>query len=514
MGKAGETPRHGARPNLPMETHWKYNLWRNALTNYLRMGVSMAGGLVTFRLLYQYFTQEQFGYWALLWSVFGMTVVLDFGMGSAAQRETAYCTAHGEWEKLSRLASTMVWSFALIGALIALIGVAAQPWFLRLIHASPANHAEFQRVFWIFFGALAIGFPTGLFNEILAGIQRLDLINGALMAGSLINVILVFVGVKLGWAMQTFVLIGVTTSLCPNIVTFLLIRRLIPKLSLNPRLFHFPSIKGVLSFSIVAYFITLTNIIISRTDQMVISVCVGVALVAIYQAGFKVAEVFGYGTQQMQQALSPAAAHLRAKGDHASLNELVTKTSRLTVLVSTPAFALCAAYLEPLIRLVTGLKAVSETTHWVGQLLLLSTYSFLLTNSCAKQILVMSGWERPLLRLSVTEAFLNLVLSVVLVFKLGVVGVAIGTLIPAVLVGWFGVLPLTLKVTGMRLGQWILDVFVSVFLPVAASLAVLALLLLVWPVPRQAVLWWIPVRGGLVMLPILVYAYRKRAGLF
>ena len=56
-----------------------------------------------------------------------------------------------------------------------------------------------------------------------------------------------------------------------------------------------------------------------------------------------------------------------------------------------------------------------------------------------------SGWERRLLKLSVVEAALNLGLSLALVFRFGVLGVAIGTLIPSVLIGWLWALPLTAK---------------------------------------------------------------------
>jgi O-antigen/teichoic acid export membrane protein len=497
-----------------MDRHWKYNLWRNAATNYVRMGVAIVSGLVTFRLLYQHFTEEQFGYWALLWSVFGMTVLLDFGLGSAAQRETAYCRAHGEWENLSRLMSTMVGTFAMLGGLILLISIVFRPYFLEMIHASPDNFASFSRAYWIFFGALAIAFPLGLFPEMLAGCQRLDLANRTMIVGQLFNLALIITGVHLGWPLENFVLVGVVTSLAPNLMAMYFVHRLVPGLKIRPKLFDFPSVKGVLSFSAVAYVITLTNIITTRLDQAVIGVCIGVASIAIYQAGYKLADVFGAATQQMQRALAPAAAHLRAKKDHDSLSRLVVSTTRLTTLIGLPAYALGVAYMEPLICLVTGLKSIEMETFLVAHFLLLATFSFLLTNSCAKQILLMSGWERPLLRLSILEAVLNLVLCVTLVFQFGVTGVAAGKLIPAICVGWFGVLPLTLKFARMGLGEWVETVFVPVLKPTGASLAILGLLHLLWPISDDPHIIRIAIRGLMVMLPVLIFAYRHRRDLF
>ena len=46
---------------------------KNALTGYVRIFIRMGLGLVTFRMLYQSLSvvPEQFGFWSLLWAVFG-----------------------------------------------------------------------------------------------------------------------------------------------------------------------------------------------------------------------------------------------------------------------------------------------------------------------------------------------------------------------------------------------------------------------------------------------------------
>src|SRR5205809_1094738 len=113
-----------------MTRHWKTHLWWNTATNYLRMILQIISGILVFRTLYQHFSAEQFGYWSLLWSVFGCTVLLDFGMGYAAEREVAHCSATGEWDRLNRLLSTMVWTFVGLGVVVLLIFVLIHSFFL------------------------------------------------------------------------------------------------------------------------------------------------------------------------------------------------------------------------------------------------------------------------------------------------------------------------------------------------------------------------------------------------
>jgi O-antigen/teichoic acid export membrane protein len=49
----------------------------------------------------------------------------------------------------------------------------------------------------------------------------------------------------------------------------------------------------MMSFSLSVYVITLTNIIISQAHQLIVSLCLGVAVVAVLQAGNKFVVMFG-----------------------------------------------------------------------------------------------------------------------------------------------------------------------------------------------------------------------------
>ena len=520
-----------------MTVHWKSHLWRNAITNYLRVGVRMVTGLVMFRLLFENLSTEEVGYWALLWSVFGYTILMDFGLGLAAQRESAYRSTTGEWEHLSRLLSTTVWTFMGFGVLILIFFAIIQPYFLEWIHISPANRASFGIAYWYFFGALAVSFPLGIFPEMLAGMQRLDLANWTQIISSIVSTILVYVAVRLHWTLETIVLISVlSVSVIPNVANYFMVRRLMPSLSLSPKLFHFGAVKSVLSFSLAAYVIIFSNLIVTRTSQLIISVCLGVISVTIFQAGYKVSEFFGLLTHQLQRALSPAAAHLRAKKDEAALQHLVVLSTRLTTLFSVPGYFLAAVYLDPVIQTLTGLKRVIDAKtgemlyraaeqvfteaeyaaiYWVGQILLLNVVAYLITTSCSRRILLMTGLENKLLKASVVNAVLNLALTLVLVFKYGVVGVTIGTLVPGVLIGCLWVLHMTLRAVNLSLGEWCRLVYAPILAPVALSLAVLTVLVGFWPVPASGSfilpLMW---RGLLVMLPVGIYAAFYRGKFF
>ena len=489
------------------EHTWKMHFWRNAFSNYLRTALRLVSGLVLFRLTFQNLTAEAFGFYSLLWSMFGYTILLDFGLGFTAQKAVAEKMASGEIDELNKLLSTIFWSFAALALGLLLIFALAENSFLDWIKVSAVNRSEFGRAYLVFFCAMALAFPTGIFPEVLRGLQRIDLANWVTIVALLLNAGLLTWALLAHAGLSLIVFISVATTLSPNIACYFMARSRIPGFDLGLRHYQLSAVRGVLSFSVVAYLITFTNLVMSRTDQAVISFTIGVALVTLYQAGYKASEMFGLFSVQMQDALSPAAAQMSIQKDKAGLRELLIKGMRLTALLTTPIYGLCAVCLDPLIRILTGLKHVDSETWWVGQTLLFATYSSLVTNSCAKRVLMMSGWERPVLYASLADAALNLILTLLLVFKLGVLGVAVGTMIPTVLIGWLWLLPMTARFCELTVMELVRRVMTSVLMPIAASLTTLALIYWLIPVTAETAFIGCAWRGGLVLISVLALGY-------
>ncbi|MGE9294533.1 MAG: oligosaccharide flippase family protein, partial [Puniceicoccales bacterium] len=353
---------------------------------------------------------------------------------------------------------------------------------------------------------MALMFPLGLFPEILRGLQRVDLANWVGVATTVLHFSAIVTALALDWPFEIIMAISVASSLVPNLFAVVFVVRKLPGLSLSPRLFEWASVKAQIGFSMAAYLITFSNLLMAKSDQLVIGLTIGVAAVTIYQAGYKMGEMLNLFSVQLQAALSPAAAHLRASGDDEGLRELLLRGSRLTFLVITPAYVLSAAYLEALIRLLTGLEKVPSDAYWVGQALLLAVYSSQLTNSCTKRVLMMCGHEKSLLWLSLLDAGLNLGVSIVLALTVGLVGVAVGTLVPTMLVGWLFIIPLTLRYIRLGLWDYLKAHLEGTVLPLASFGIVLAVLLIFFPLSREGEIWGMLWRGALAGAPALWFS--------
>lgn len=465
--------------------HIKKNLVRNTLSNYVKTIVAMAVGLVTFRLLYQHFSREEFGFWSLLWSVFGFGILLDFGFGFAAQKRVAELSVKQDWEELSRVLSSILIFYFGIALVLSAGAYCGSPWLIKFFKVSAARSEEFRIAMVVFFAGIGLSFPLGIFPEILRGQQRISLTNWLVTTAIVLRLVFVIAAIYFHWSFLVIMIIALGSALVPDAVAAFFALKQMPQVKLRPSRFSFHSMRDTARFSFFAYLGTATNLVLAKTDQLVITTALGVSAIALYQAGAKVGEMFRDFTKQVQDALSPAAAHLHASGQHQALRDLLIQGTRWSVMIATPLYLLCAFYLDELLLLLTGDHHLSPETWWVGQTLMFWYYTSILTHSVSKRVFMMTGHERRLMWLGVGEAATNLIISIGLVIWFrNVTAVAVGSLVPTLWFGWLQLWPWMAQ----EAGESTLSLFKKAVLPswIATSPALVVLVALKFTVLAPA----------------------------
>lgn len=453
----------------------KRNILRNSISNYVRIVVAMGLGLVTFRLLYQGLSDEDFGFWALLWSLFGYGVLMDFGMGFSAQKRTAELSAKGDWETLGQVLSTIFFLYLGIAVVIFGIGWFGQDQIVRIFKVSPENVGRFKLILVIFFGGVGLNFPFGIFPEILRGQQRIVLCNYIIVGFRVLNLALLWAALRYDWGLLWIFVSALFCTTAPDMLSAVFALRGMPQVRLRPGNFRWAMVVETLSFSLITYVITMTNLILAKSDQFILSVTLPVAMIAVYQAGAKVAEIYQMFTKQLQDTLAPAAAHLHAIGESGAIRDMLRNMTRISVMVGTPLFLLCAFYLRELISLLTGDAVPARDSVLAGEVILLWYYTSIITHSVAKQIFVVTGHHMRLFWLGLAETTLNVVISVALVLHWkSIIGVCFGSLIPSLIFGWLFLWRMAAKEVGVGyfrlIGEALLPVWVGC-LPMLAALA-------------------------------------------
>lgn len=406
------------------------NVIRNTKSNYVLVVSRVALGLITFRLLFDRLTDEQFGFWALLWSIFGFGALLDFGFGLSVQKNVAQRSHTQDWSGLNTVLSTILMLYFGIGAAVMVAAWLVAGPVLELVNISSENLGEFRGVFIMFGLAMALSLPLSVFSEALRGRQVIWRVNQWTLIGLALNFVLLIAAVTWNWSFYTIAANALLCLVCPNIALIFFAFREIPQLRLSPWLFSRKMMAETSKFSGITYLVMVSYMLLTKTDQLVIGGMLSAAAIAIYQPGSKLGEMFGFATRQLAATLQPAAAHLQAAGDREGLRKLLVGGTRYSVLLATPLYLGFAFLLKPGLRLLTGLENPSPETLWTAQILIFWSYFFIFTHNVYKRIAVMCGHEKRLMWVGLGEAAMNLGLSILFVHLFdNVVGVAAATAI-------------------------------------------------------------------------------------
>ncbi|MEM7385345.1 MAG: hypothetical protein AAF514_10405, partial [Verrucomicrobiota bacterium] len=425
---------------------WKIFYLKNTVSSLVFTVIRLVTGLLIFRLSNTYWDREEFGFWALLWSVFGFGVLLDFGMGLAVQKAVAQKSRTGDIEGINRLVASVFWGFLFVGLIIPTVAYFARSSIFPLIGLETAmEQGRFQRTYLIFFFGMGLTLPLAMFMEILNGLQRVYIVNWLKALFALLHLGGLYYAFQNQWKQSDIMFLTVSLPMVSCLICLAYARKHLQGFSLSPGLFRVSALKAQMSFSLVAYLITMSNVILMRTDQAVISVMLGLSAVTLYQWSFKMGEILNTFGRTLQQLVAPAAANLHEGGDSAGLRDLLMKSSRFMFLFLLPAYLVSACYLEPLILLLANQDSIPREVLIIGHCLLFAIFFSQVVANCGKRILVMSNHEHLLMKLSVAHALSNLILSVLLARYFGLVGVAVATLVTSVIFSGGIILPILLN---------------------------------------------------------------------
>ena len=195
------------------------NIWRNSISNYVSTAIRMVVGLLMFRMLYQGLSREEFGFWALLWSVFGYGILLDFGFGFTVEKRVAELSVHEEWERLSRILSTIFYLYVAIGILMIATILLSSHQVIQFFNITAPNQERFREILIWFFAGMAVAFPLGIFPEILIGQQRILMSNVIFTSCIVANFVMVVLAMHYHWSLKVIFINALLSGIVPCIIS-------------------------------------------------------------------------------------------------------------------------------------------------------------------------------------------------------------------------------------------------------------------------------------------------------
>ncbi len=422
----------------------------NVLISWITHAVALGVGFFLMPYILNTVGDGTYGTWLFLNSIAGHTGLLYFGFGDAISRFTSKYQAEKNWGELNRTVSciTSVYFVSaclvlLLGSLFAFIAPSIIDW-----HEESIADVQITIILLAMNAAVSIGGSS--FGGLLMGIQRFDVERGIVIVVNISRFLLTLLFLKSTYGLITLASIFLSLTILENLTKAVVAFRLIPTLKLRFRDLKKRVYVKCFSFSLFTFLSLIAEHIIYLTDTIVIFYFLGPVAVVPYRIAFRLCDTVRMPVLQIGYVFLPKAGQLHSMNQHAHLRKLISQGFGVALLLVGSAFIGACFFSDMMIRVWMG-KDYPES--YIIVLILLGGQLVALPTHIMRHALVGTGYVRIPAILFLLEAVANLIISLSLLPYWGIYGVAVGTLLPLVVIELGLVVPIAMKQLKLSIGD-------------------------------------------------------------
>ncbi len=417
-------------------------LARNVIANWIDFIFLAIVGFFLSPYLVQHLGATGYGVWSLLAALVGYLGLLDFGIRQAVNRYIAHYQAVGAHEESSSIASAAIIFFGLMGILaIFLSGVLA--YFAPILFNIPDALVNDTRIILVLGGlTVAVSLIGGVFGGVVTGLQRFDIQAALDVVVTIVRAVALVLALRGGYGLVALACIQLAASVLSCIAFWAAANTLYTDLRLRLSGRAFQKMRTILSFGAPLTVIYVLSAIILNSDAVIIAAFLPIKAVTFFVIAGNLCSYARGISKSMAFVMTPYVSALRSIVSWTAGDEIL-QVSRIATLLITPITATFMIRGETFITLWMG----PEYAPLSGEVLIILAVSVWVeaSRSVAIHSLTGMGKQNILIPGIALEAACKLALSVALVRPFGIVGVAVGTLIPSLLVNW-GFVPRCLSI--------------------------------------------------------------------
>ena len=419
--------RHAVVP-APKKTH----ILRSVASNWVRYVFSV--GLAFFLAPYvvSHLGGAGYGVWSLVVSLTGYLGLFDLGVRGAVTRYVARFHAQADHNRSNEVASAAMAIFLTTGVVAVVVSAVLAIFVLGRLNL-PFEYLPAARIVLLLIGSsVAVSLVDGVYGGLLIALQRFDLSNAIEIASTGLRAVAIIAALSHGFGLITLASIHLGYALLRLLANFLLAHKLYPELHVRPWSTDRASLRLIWSFSIFSFLLHISLSLIYASDLVVIGAFLPVMAVTFYAIGGSLMEYARALVTSISQTMTPLASELEARQNSNRLREIVLQSSSWATMAALPVATTFLIRGSTFIGLWMG-PQYEDVSGDVLRVLALTMPLWAGFSIVCSSMLGISR-HKPLVPIALLEGLCNLALSIFLVRRIGVVGVAWGTLIPSLLV--------------------------------------------------------------------------------
>jgi O-antigen/teichoic acid export membrane protein len=444
---------------------------RNVASSYLGFAAQAATALLLTPFLVHRLGPVQYGVWILLTTILGYFQLLELGIMPAVIRYVSHHRARSETADVNSVIGSAL--LVLLGLAAVTVPITALVAWLAppLFHLLEVDQGLLTRGIVLVGIAAIVAYFRRLFTAVIVGHQQFPLLNLCSASGTVLGALASVVVVRGGHGILA--LVGVTIGQLAYETLFqLAVLYRIFGVATDPRLTRREHLRKLVGYSAFAFLSDVSLNISHRMDAVVIGLFLPEAAITSYSLGTKIAQMIENFTDPLIDTFFPFASEVHAAAEPGSLRRLLTNGTRISLILAAPALTIAGWYGGDLIAWWLGAEFVAASLPVLQVFLAIVGLSIF--EATAARILLGVGQVRFDAAVSVGSAALNLTLSLILVQRIGIIGVAYASLIPCFIGKVLVSLPYTCRITGTPIAGFLVRAIAPAGVIAAACLGIMA----------------------------------------
>jgi O-antigen/teichoic acid export membrane protein len=445
-------------------------LARNATANYAGQLTTVGVAFLLTPFLLSGLGPSMYGVWVLVVSIQGLGGLLDLGITAGVVKYVAQHDALGESDERNRVLSTTFLVHIGLG-LVAFGVMGLIAWLvLPFLNLRPAELNEGRSALLVAGAGLWVALPLSVPGNLLIGLRRYEVSNLVSIIQALVAALATLVALTRGVGPAGLIAINSAIVVLGYAVKWAYAARVLPDLHIEPSLASRATLRRVGGYSGWLFLVNSGTALFYNADAVLIAAFLPVRAVGTYNIGFKPASAVSYFAGPLVSVFVPAASGMDARRDAPGLQRLLIDGTRAAMVLTLIGSVWLWAFGGQLVELWVGPgHSDSLPILWI----FVGVFAVSAFQNPSSAILRGIGEVRSFALVVLVEYGANLVLSALLIPRVGITGAAVGTLLPAFVIDLFIIPWLACRALGSDYRMFLLRTVPGCAAAAALTLAVL-----------------------------------------
>jgi O-antigen/teichoic acid export membrane protein len=408
------------------------NLFLNMLSNWAALLVSVFVGFFLTSYVIGHLGKTGFGIWTLTNTLLIYYTVLDLGITFALTRYVARDVGKKDYQGVNLTVNTTLVFFSITGLIIFITSFWIANPLIDFFNVELESQEDFGFLIFILGMSTSLLLIGNFFGLIIKAHEQFLIANFVNIVITLFRTALVVIFLNMDLGLKGLGYANIASAALNLILYYILCLKLFPYLKFSFFGARFETFKVLMKFGAATMVVEFAGILRFDLDNFVIGKWLNLEAVGVFAvAGLLMRYYVTFLGSATITTFTPRFAYLEGKGDYDGLKKLYLKSLSIGAFLSFGIATPIMIYGEQFIVLWAG-KDFLEALP----VLWLMTASFALAMAQSSSVAMMYALHKQQMFaiVSLVEGIVNVSLSIYLVPKYGILGVALGTAIPMIFV--------------------------------------------------------------------------------